>query len=302
MNIFLYDKTFEGLLTSVFEAYSRRIFPDALLLEGEPLPLFYDEIFTVITDEEKSGRVWRGLQKKLSSAALACLAQCWLAEEPETPMLLFRYIRKAIDAPRSIETNFADPDVLEFSRMWKRVDWERIRLLQFVRFQKAADGTFFAAIEPEKNAPSLLVTGAFQGPFCRPRWLIYDIRRAYGYYYDLKEVRQVTFGEDSREGHLVTGMLDESLMDGDEQLFQSLWKNLFQGNLHQGTPQSPEAQAGHARALLEISDGKTAPSPAASRIRTRGNLTTTAATNSTAGTIWSGWKKSSASRTRDSRQ
>ena len=119
MNIFLYDKTFEGLLTSVFEAYSRRIFPDALLLEGEPLPLFYDEIFTVITDEEKSGRVWRGLQKKLSSAALACLAQCWLAEEPETPMLLFRYIRKAIDAPRSIETNFADPDVLEFSRMWK---------------------------------------------------------------------------------------------------------------------------------------------------------------------------------------
>ena len=81
MNIFLYDKTFEGLLTSVFEAYSRRIFPDALLLEGEPLPLFYDEIFTVITDEEKSGRVWRGLQKKLSSAALACLAQCWLKGE-----------------------------------------------------------------------------------------------------------------------------------------------------------------------------------------------------------------------------
>ena len=204
MNIFLYDKTFEGLLTSVFEAYSRRIFPDTLLLEGEPLPLFYDEIFTVITDEEKSGRVWRGLQKKLSSAALACLAQCWLAEEPETPMLLFRYIRKAIDAPRSIETNFADPDVLEFSRMWKRVDWERIRLLQFVRFQKAADGTFFAAIEPEKNALPL-VTGHFKDRFADQRWLIYD----------------------SREGHLVTGMLDESLMDGDEQLFQSLWKTYF---------------------------------------------------------------------------
>ena len=141
-------------------------------------------------------------------------------------MLLFRYIRKAIDAPRSIETNFADLDVLEFSRMWKRVDWERIRLLQFVRFQKAADGTFFAAVEPEKNALPL-VTGHFKDRFADQRWLIYDIRRAYGYYYDLKEVHQVTFGEDSREGHLVTGMLDESLMDGDEQLFQSLWKTDF---------------------------------------------------------------------------
>ena len=70
MNIFLYDHTFEGLLTSVFEAYSRRTFPDALLLEGEPLPLFYDGLFTVVTDEEKAGRVWRGLQKKLSSTAL----------------------------------------------------------------------------------------------------------------------------------------------------------------------------------------------------------------------------------------
>ena len=51
MNIFLYDKTFEGLLTSVFEAYSRRTFPDALLLEGEPLPLFYDEILARIAEE-----------------------------------------------------------------------------------------------------------------------------------------------------------------------------------------------------------------------------------------------------------
>ena len=226
MTIFIFDNTFEGLLTSVFEAYSRRTFPDALLPEGEPLPLFHEEVFTVITEEDKAKRVWRGLQKKLSSGALSCLAQCWLAEEAETPMLLFRYIRKAIDAPRSIETNFADPDVLEFSRMWKRVDWERLRMLQFIRFQKAADGTFFAAVEPEKNALPLAIDH-FKDRFADQPWLIYDIKRAYGFYYDLKEVRQVTFEEGSREGHLVTGMLDESLMDKDEKLFQQLWKTYF---------------------------------------------------------------------------
>ena len=226
MTLFIFDNTFEGLLTSVFEAYSRCTFPDALLAEGEPLPLFYDEAFTVVSDEEKAGRVWRGLQKKLSASALSCLTQCWLAEEPETASLLFRYIRKAIDASRSIETNFADPDVLEFSRMWKRVDWERIRMLQFVRFQKAADGTYFAAVEPEKNV-LLLITGHFKDRFADQCWLIYDIKRAYGYYYDLKEVRNVVFGEDSREGHLVTGILDESLMDKDEKLFQQLWKTYF---------------------------------------------------------------------------
>ena len=142
MIVFYFDNTFEGLLTSVFEAYARRTFPDVLLAEGSPLPLFHEEVFTVATDEAKAARVWRGLQKKLSPFALRALAQCWLAEEPETPSLLFRYIRKAVDAPRSIETNFGDADVLAFSRMWKRVDWERLRLLQFVRFQKMADGRY----------------------------------------------------------------------------------------------------------------------------------------------------------------
>lgn len=85
---------------------------------------------------------------------------------------------------------------------------------------------FFAAVEPEKNALPL-VTGHFKDRFADQRWLIYDIKRAYGYYYDLKEVREVTFDEDSREGHLVTGLLDESVMDKDEKFFQSLWKTYF---------------------------------------------------------------------------
>ena len=47
MTVFVYDKTFEGLLTAVFDAYSRRSFPDLLLAEGEPFPLFYDEAVTI---------------------------------------------------------------------------------------------------------------------------------------------------------------------------------------------------------------------------------------------------------------
>ena len=157
MTLFIYDKTLDGLLTAVFDAYYRKTFPDVLLTDGEALPLFYDEVFTVITDDEKAGRVWRGLQKKISASALSAITWCWLSELPEVGLLLFRYIRKAIDSPVSIETNFGDPDVLALSRIWKRVDWERLRMLQFVRFQKAADGTFFAAFEPQHNALPLTV-------------------------------------------------------------------------------------------------------------------------------------------------
>ena len=226
MNVYIYDKTFDGLLTAVFDAYFRKTFPDALLSEGDALPLFCDELHTVVTDEEKAGRVWRGLQKKVSSSALGCLTQSWLSELPEIGILIFRYIRKAIDAPRSIETNFGDPDVLQLAQIWKKVDGERVHLMRFVRFQKAADGTFFAAFEPQYNALPLTVHH-FKDRFADQKWIIYDMKRRYGFYYDLQEVTTISFDDDSRESHLITGMLDESLMDKDEKLFQQLWKTYF---------------------------------------------------------------------------
>lgn len=224
MNIYIYDKTFEGLLTAVFDGYFRRTFPDILLAEGEPLPLFYDEAVTIYSDTIKAERVWSGLQKKLSPLALSGLTACWLSELPEIDSLLFRYIKKAIDAPDSIELNFGDPDVLDMSKIWKKVNQERLRVMQFLRFQKAVDETFFAAIEPLYNVLPMAI-GHFKDRFADQRWLIYDLKREYGYYYDLKEVTEVHF--ENKEAHLLSGMLNETLMDRDEKLFQQLWKEYF---------------------------------------------------------------------------
>lgn len=224
MIIYIYDKTFEGLLTAIFYGYSRRSFPDILLAEGEPLPLFYDEAITIYTDTAKAERVWNGLQKKLSPLTLSGLTACWLSELPEIDSLLFRYIKKAIDAPDSIELNFGDPDVLDMSKIWKKVGQERLRVIQFLRFQKAIDGTFFAAIEPLYNVLPIAINH-FKDRFADQKWLIYDLKREYGYYYDLKEVTEVHF--ENKEAHLLSGLLNETLMDQDEKLFQQLWKQYF---------------------------------------------------------------------------
>lgn len=224
MTIFIYDKTFEGLLTAIFDAYSRKTFPDALMAEGEPLPLFHEEVVTVYTDNAKADRVWKGLQKKLSALPLSALTACWLSELPDVDRLLFRYIRKAIDSPQTIELNFGDPDVLEVSKITKKVGQERLRMVQFLRFQKALDGTFFAAMEPIHNVLPLVISH-MKDRFADQQWLIYDLKREYGYYYDLKEVIEVRF--EQKESHLLSGLLCENLMDQDEKLFQQLWKTYF---------------------------------------------------------------------------
>ena len=39
MLVFRYDKTFDGLLSALFDAYSLHVFPEALIGPGEPEPL-----------------------------------------------------------------------------------------------------------------------------------------------------------------------------------------------------------------------------------------------------------------------
>ncbi|MDR0748222.1 MAG: TIGR03915 family putative DNA repair protein [Tannerellaceae bacterium] len=223
MIVFRYDKTFDGLLTAVFEAYSRKAFPEKLLSETEPLPLFAGQEHRVSTDTGKSGRVWKALNKKVPKEVCSMLMHVWLSELEGSDELLFRYIRKTFDAPCSIAGDFTDDDITEVAKIAKKVSRERLRLIQFVRFQKAADDIFFAPVSPVYNALPLTLPH-FTDRFASQKWLIYDIKRRYGYYYDLKTAAEVTLDDDRR---LLSGRLNEELMAQDEKLFQDLWKSYF---------------------------------------------------------------------------
>ncbi len=223
MILFRYDKTFDGLLTAVFDAYSRRTFPDALLDENDPGPLFVTEEYTVVTDPERSGRVWRALEKRLPKDVCNMLMFAWLSEEDGVDGMLFRYIRRAFDSKIQVQTDFADSDILRVKQLAQKVSWERERLIQFTRFQKGGDNTYFAPVSPRYNALPLSIP-YFKDRFRDQRWLIYDIKRRYGFYYDLETVTEVTMEDDA---HLLDGQLDEKLMADDEKLFQSLWKTYF---------------------------------------------------------------------------
>jgi hypothetical protein len=223
MIVFLYDKTFDGLLTAVFDAYSRRSFPDQLLPEGHPLPLFTDESYIVYTQDEKALRVWKALEKKLSVYACHMIQAVWLSEEPESDMLLFHFIRKSIDSPHSIETDMGDDVVLAVMKLAKSVYKEAEYIRQFVRFQKTADGLYFAPIAPKYNALPVAVD-YFSSRFCDQEWIIFDTLRKYGYHYDLKKVEPFTF-EDEETSALITGKLLPGQMAENEKMFQDFWKS-----------------------------------------------------------------------------
>jgi probable DNA metabolism protein len=80
-------------------------------------------------------------------------------------------------------------------------------------------------MEPLYNVYPLTIYH-FRDRFADQPWIIYDARRRYGYYYDLKEVNEITF-EDSRAAFLRHGKLEDELLDKNEKLFQEGWKSYF---------------------------------------------------------------------------
>ncbi|MCM1312578.1 MAG: TIGR03915 family putative DNA repair protein [Bacteroides sp.] len=230
MNIFIFDQTFDGLLTAVFDAFARRTFPELLAAEGEPLPLFHETVHKVVTTEEKAQRVWKAVEKKLSREAASCLTVCWLSESKDIYMPLFRYICKAVTAERSIETCFTDADVLAVTNMFKKVKQERLRMMQFLRFQKTKDGTYLGVVCPDYDVLPLIIAH-FHDRFADQPWLIYDSHRLYGYYFDgtrTGKPTRIEFAEsDTLPFDLGCGKLREELLAENDMLFQELWKTYF---------------------------------------------------------------------------
>ena len=229
MTVYTFDNTLDGLLTAVFDSFFLHQQPEMLLTEGEQLPLFADEPHRVVTDSAKAERVWKGLEKHLSKDGLRMITLSWLSEDRTLNLPLFNFICKVFRMNvKDFERNASDSDVLEVRNTCRRVLYEQMRMKQFIRFQKAKDGTYLGVVSPDHNVLPLIISH-FQDRFNDQPWLIYDAHRHYGYYYDGAAAPiHITFEDEaSVPFNLENGKLEEDALSADDALFQQLWRTYF---------------------------------------------------------------------------
>ena len=222
MQIFIYDGTWTGFLTAVFEVFDSRCEKASITPFNRFQPDVFAESVEVLTDDVKAKRVWTGLAKKISAQALRKLYACYLSEQPDIENTLYQFIRLVFDTAQSPEKAYGHPCVLKVSQVNKMVHREKHRMEAFIRFQLTTDELYYAGIEPDFNVLPLILNH-FKRRYADQRWLIYDIKRSYGIYYDLYTVEEVTLN--FREtGNSSPGV---SLFHEDEALYQNLWKDYF---------------------------------------------------------------------------
>ncbi|RYG07180.1 MAG: DNA metabolism protein [Chitinophagaceae bacterium] len=222
--IYLADGGLEGLLCAIFEFFDRKQQGTALLkMEKFYQPDAFSEVVNIINDPVKAHRVWVGLSIKLSKAWLRRFYCTFLSEEPEAYHSLFEFACYIFLSADNVMDNYGDNSVLTISQTAVKVEREKHRMEAFIRFQQLADGMFYCGITPDFNVLPLIVNH-FRNRYADQKWIIYDLKRHYGLYYDLQKVEEIYLDEAERKklSKLSTTVLSET-----ESLYNTLWKDYF---------------------------------------------------------------------------
>ena len=138
MTTLLYDGSFDGLLTAVFEVFEYK-YKDVEIVSKERFHQenIFAEIHEVNTQNDKSERVLNKLEKNIEKAGIHELLKVYLSEDPELEQLILSAVKQSVKHPdENILKNYADNDILKISKICKSVSRERHRMTAFVRFEK----------------------------------------------------------------------------------------------------------------------------------------------------------------------
>ncbi len=219
----IYDNTFEGFLTAVYDVYELKLEKVAIRKSNLEIPQLFGETIDVVTDKNKAKRVADKLILILGKQSFQSLLKVLLSELETIEDSILNFIRYTIKTNNNVFNDFGHPAVLKIQQTLKKLSRERHRMNAFVRFKLANDGLYYAFIEPDFDVLPL-ISSHFKSRYADQKWLIYDLKRNKGIFYDLNNVEVVKLEENTKRG--AREGLDINLNTSEIE-FQKLWKCYF---------------------------------------------------------------------------
>ncbi len=219
----IYDGSFEGFLSCVFHVFERKLNRVSIARSDVHIGNLFSIEQEVITNDRRARRVWKGLKRKLPVRDTQGLYAAFLSERLEVEDLILGYIRHVFDSDAAVTGDYTNPCVLKVAVLAKNVGREAHRMEAFVRFKLTSDGIYFANIAPDFDVIPL-ISRHFERRYADQRWVIYDLTRKYGIFYDLKKVEAIELSSATKTEHDRA----DPVFDPTELEFQQLWKDYFQ--------------------------------------------------------------------------
>ena len=216
MVYYVYDGSFDGLLTAIYEAYYRHQEPQKILSDESIQDNLFIQHVYIKADQQKAERVYSAIVHKISPAAAKKVLYAFLSEAEDAATAIYRYLKLGFKVGKSVDSALADPYVFRVHVLHKKVSGEAGKMLGLVRFRLLKNGIFYAPIEPDFNILGIIAPH-FKKRMPTHDWIIHDLKRRIAAFYSQG---QYTIAPFEFEGPLP--------LDDEEFDFQTLWREYFQ--------------------------------------------------------------------------
>lgn len=214
MFIYVFDGSFEGLLTAIYEGYYSKHKPDRIISTDFYVENLVDEGIFIETDGNKADKVYDAIKTKISSRALRMVYHVYLSELMDAPTIIYNFLRRGFKLGSKVDLDLMDDWILKMQKINQQVSFEKHRMLGLIRFQLVDNNLYYAPVEPDNNIVPLMANH-FAQRMADQRWMIHDVKRSIGVIYDLKQ-------------WIVTPVdIDEPPIGKEEALYQELWRNYY---------------------------------------------------------------------------
>ncbi|WP_353095377.1 TIGR03915 family putative DNA repair protein [Tissierella praeacuta] len=212
---YIYDGSFDGLLTSIYEAYYRKENIDDIIPEDSMEENFLMQKVFISTDGEKARKVYESIENKISKEALKRVFYSYLSELPKHGITILKYLQLGFKIGAQVNSNLSNDIILKIDNINYKVAMEKHRMLGLIRFKQLENGILYSSIEPDYNIIGLLAPH-FASRMMNENWVIHDIKRGIGVFYNKKEwvIKDIE-------------VTDSLIIKEEEEEYQELWKVYF---------------------------------------------------------------------------
>lgn len=186
MDIYIYDNTFEGLLTAIYDGFYSKNPPASIYTHTDSnAPILFGEIIKITTDINKYKKVKNAIISKIDFLALRKVYLTYLSNYEDKAMVIFKYLKTAFKLGRNVH-NYLNIDIIRLvDTINKRVTMESHRFEGFVRFNYIDEKFLYSSIEPDNDILELL-GDHFQKRFSGEYFIIHDVSREKALVYNSK--------------------------------------------------------------------------------------------------------------------
>lgn len=211
---YLYDGTFEGILTCIHHHYYTEK-ASGIFHRDSYQSSMLGGYMEVETDEMKATVVYEAIEKKISSYDLRRIYKAYLSNDPDKETKILKYVVLGFRKGPAVSMLHGDPVVFDMQTLEKKINNERERMLQFVRFSVMEKNILYAEIEPDHDVLEL-IAHHFCDRFCNDPFIIHDLRR-----------KKALVGFQRRWYLTEFDGSDIPRISDEEKEYRKLWKNYF---------------------------------------------------------------------------